>query len=148
MSEWPVRDSARGKVLIFQIKKKNKNLRIINTKIHTPKIRRRLRDRSIECRRGRGSETSTYITRRSIDASWSTREIKSKVHGPKRREYGTPAIQRAIDPLLENRSRRRSVDFGADGRRMAGRYSRHTFELQCKRTSVEPYTYSMLLYLK
>ncbi|KYQ58906.1 hypothetical protein ALC60_02062 [Trachymyrmex zeteki] len=33
-------------------------------------------------------------------------------------------------------------------RRMAGRYSRHTFELQCKRTSVEPYTYSMLLYLK
>lgn len=106
-------------------------------------LRRRLRDRSIGSTRW-----LRHVPQDARSMPLHRREQKKKraKYGPKRREYGTPAIQRAIDPSRE-RSRRRSADSRADDRQ-AGGYSRHTFELQCKRTSVEPYTYSMLLYLK
>lgn len=134
-------DSARGKVLIFQKQKKKTNLRITNTKSILPRRVDRSA-RSID----RSSRREGFDTRRRRDRSPLHRRDKQKKSKSTGLNDESVRYSRAIDPL-EERSRRRSADSRADDRR-AGRYSRHTFELQCKRTSVEPYTYSMLLYLK
>lgn len=121
----------------------------MNTKSILPRL---VGVRAIERSGGRDSFETCRTTRSTPLHRWEinkTKRKKEQKYGPKRREYGKVFIFR--DSARERSSSRMLSSpigrFCANGRHI-GRYSRHTFELQCKRTSVEPYTYSMLLYLK